>query len=101
VAAVAARVVMRDDMIEEARVALGAVAPVPLRARGCEALLAGQRLDGEQPPAGGLLARAARRAAEEAQPISDLRGSADYRRRLVAVLAERALVAAAARARAA
>jgi CO/xanthine dehydrogenase FAD-binding subunit len=76
----------------EARIALGSVAPTPLRARAAESLLRGQR------PEGSLLARAAERAAAEASPISDVRGSAWYRRRVTPAIVRRALETAAARA---
>jgi carbon-monoxide dehydrogenase medium subunit len=78
--------------IAAARITLASVAPVPLRAEKTEA-----RLTGERPDAG-LFAEAARIAAGEAQPISDTRGSADYRRELVEVLTRRALEACAAEA---
>ena len=71
--------------IASARITLASVAPVPLRAAGAERRLAGER------PSPSLLAEAARIAAGEAQPISDTRGSADYRRHLVEVLVRRAL----------
>ena len=65
------------------RVALAAVAPVPLRVAAAEELL-------DRDPAGGLhdAAEAARAAA---RPITDLRGSAEYRRDMVGVLVERAV----------
>ena len=72
-------------VIAEARVALASVAPTPMRAP-----LAEQRLVGERPTLA-LLEEVGRRAAHEARPISDTRGSADYRRSLVAVLTMRAL----------
>ena len=68
-----------------ARIALGAVAPVVLRARAAEAMLEGQRLTAE------LVAAAAARAAGEASPIDDIRASAAYRRHTVQVLARRLL----------
>lgn len=71
--------------IEKARVALSAVAPTPLRARAAEECLEGA------PPDPELFERAARLAQEAASPISDVRGSADYRRHLVRVLVRRAL----------
>lgn len=58
-------------------IALGAVAPTPIRAPQAEALL----LDNPLTP--DLVARAAQKAADEATPISDLRATADYRRSLV------------------
>ena len=76
----------------EARLVLGAVAPVPMRASRAEALLAGRELTEE------LLAEAGALAAEETRPIDDVRASAAYRRAMVAVLARRALAAAAQRA---
>jgi xanthine dehydrogenase FAD-binding subunit len=57
--------------------ALGAVAPIPLRARRAEALLEGRALDEA------LAEAAARAAADEAQPIDDVRASAWYRKELV------------------
>jgi carbon-monoxide dehydrogenase medium subunit len=72
-------------LISQARLALAAVAPIPLRARRAEAVLEGQR------PTEELIHRAAGEAAGECHPISDVRGSADYRRHLVAVLARRTL----------
>ena len=76
----------------EARIALGSVAPTPLRARAAESLLRGQR------PEAALLAQAAERAAAETSPISDIRGSAWYRRRVTPAIVRRALEGAAARA---
>jgi carbon-monoxide dehydrogenase medium subunit len=68
------------------RIALGAVAPTPIRARHAEEWLKGQPLEPK------LVDETARIAAnEDAQPISDIRGSADYRREMVYVLVKRAL----------
>jgi CO/xanthine dehydrogenase FAD-binding subunit len=83
----------QDNRIERARIALGAVAPTPIRARQAEALLEGNTAD--EP----LFARAAETAASEASPISDVRGSAEFRRHLVRVMTERCLHEAARRAR--
>jgi carbon-monoxide dehydrogenase medium subunit len=82
-----------DGAIADARLALGAVAPVPLRATAAEALLSGQTLTDE------LLREVSAAAAQEAEPIDDLRASAEYRRHLVAVLTQRALRGAWARAK--
>jgi len=74
-----------DGPIRQARVVLGAVAPVPLRARKAEKALIGQRA-GES-----LFAKAGDAAAGDSKPIDDFRGSARYRREMVAVLTKRAL----------
>ena len=92
VAGVAARVDLSDGKICKARVVLGAVAPVPMLAVAC-----GEALVGEA-PSEGLFAGAADVAGGEARPITDLRGSMEFRRELVKVLTLRALREAAARA---
>jgi carbon-monoxide dehydrogenase medium subunit len=71
--------------IAKARIALGAVAPTPIRAYKAEQLLQGSMVTPE------LLAEAAAMAATETSPIGDLRASADYRRKISAVLVRRAL----------
>ncbi|MGD8395611.1 MAG: xanthine dehydrogenase family protein subunit M [Candidatus Eiseniibacteriota bacterium] len=92
VAAVAARLTIEDGIVSDARVVLGAVAPVPLVASDCARTLVGQ------PPGDAVFADAAARAAAEARPITDIRGSAAYRQELIRVLAQRAFTEAAARA---
>ena len=82
-----------DDTIVEARLALGAVASTPIRAKAAEALLVGQILTDEMLQAVGTA------AAQEAKPIDDLRASAEYRQHLVKVLTQRALHGAVARAK--
>ncbi|MEE9263747.1 MAG: xanthine dehydrogenase family protein subunit M [Vicinamibacteria bacterium] len=67
------------------RVAFGAAAPTPLRGEKTEAFLEGRLLDED------TIAAAAGIAQEEVSPISDVRGSAWYRRELVRTLTERAL----------
>ncbi len=81
-----------DGTIQRARVALGAVAPTPLRVPEAEALLEGQALTAD------LLAEVGRVAAAASRPISDVRASAEYRREMVAVLTRRAVRQAAERA---
>ncbi len=92
VASVAARVVLAAGRLEHVDVVLGAVAPVPLPVEACSRLLVGKALDEE------LLEQAGQAAAEAAQPITDIRGSMEYRREIVAVLTRRALSEAVARA---
>ena len=74
-----------DGSIADARVVLASVAPTPIRAPAAESKLMGEK------PSGALFEEAGRLAAKDARPISDTRGSADYRRTLVAVLTARAL----------
>jgi CO/xanthine dehydrogenase FAD-binding subunit len=85
VVGVAAVLTLASGRIERARVALGAVAPAPMRARQAEAALEGQA------PTDEVFARAAEAAAEECSPISDVRGSAEFRRHIVRVMTERIL----------
>ena len=67
----------------DSRIALGAVTPVPFRAQLAETSMRGEALT----PA--LLERVGELAAEAVHPISDIRGSADYRRAMVAALTRR------------
>jgi aerobic carbon-monoxide dehydrogenase medium subunit len=77
-----------------ARVALGAVAPTVLVVAEAAAALVGSRGETE------ALTRAGEAASHAARPISDKRGTADYRRRIAGVLVRRAAAAAFERARA-
>lgn len=85
VVGVAVRLAKKNGKINEARVALGAVGPVPFRAEKTEALLAGQTLTTE------LMLEAGEMAAGECVPIDDIRGSAWYRKRMVKVHVRRNL----------
>ena len=67
------------------RVAMGSVAPTPLRARHVEAALEGKPLDAA------TIAAAVEAAAEDAKPIDDVRASAWYRGHLVKVFVEEVL----------
>ena len=71
------------DVIKDARVSLAAVAPTPIRSPKAEAALQGQPISDE------VIARAGAGAAEDARPISDVRGSASFRRHLCDVLTQR------------
>ncbi len=77
---------LNDGRCEMARVALGAAAPMPLRALSAENELCGGPLTPER------IERAAWLAAEEAKPIDDVRGSAWYRRQMVEVMTRRGLM---------
>ena len=79
-----------SGVIVGAKTTLASVAPTPLVATQAQRVLIGSK------PSLALFAEAAAVAAREARPISDTRGSADYRRHLVAVLTRRVLAACAA-----
>ncbi|MEJ2068303.1 MAG: xanthine dehydrogenase family protein subunit M [Deltaproteobacteria bacterium] len=76
----------QGDTIQNARIALGAMAPTPIRALQAEAVLTGKA------PTQDLMEEAAEWSVEAVQPISDERGSAEYRIRLAKVLTRRTLV---------
>jgi carbon-monoxide dehydrogenase medium subunit len=79
--------------IVESRIVLTAVAPIPVIAGKAAGHLTGK------PPSEDLIREAAQIARQEAGPITDIRGTADYRSVLVEVLTRRALQEALARAR--
>jgi CO/xanthine dehydrogenase FAD-binding subunit len=64
---------VKRDVVEEIRIAVGSVAPVPLRLSQTERVVKGQRVN----PA--LVLRAKRTAIEEIRPIDDIRSTAAYR----------------------
>ena len=82
---VAVTLTLDGSVCRDLRIVLAAVAPTPMRAKTAEALLRGQAIDAAS------MAAAAQAASAEARPIGDVRGSADYRRQMVAVLTRRAL----------
>ena len=81
------------DTIEQARIALAAVAPTPVAATAAAEFLAGKPADESTFNHAGELARQA------ARPISDMRGTAEYRTHLTGVLTRRTLQSAVERAR--
>jgi carbon-monoxide dehydrogenase medium subunit len=74
-----------NGKVREVRIVLGAVAPVPLRARQAEGLLTGKL------PDDALLDRVSETCASESRPIDDFRATAAYRREIVKVLSRRVL----------
>jgi xanthine dehydrogenase iron-sulfur cluster and FAD-binding subunit A len=85
VVSIAAVVRREGHTIVDARVSLGSVAPVVVRAAAAEAYLVGSELSDD------VIEKAATLALEAAAPIDDLRGTADYRRAMVRTLVVRAL----------
>jgi len=76
----------KKQICNDVRIALGAVAPTPLRAKRAEEVLKGKALVDDD-----LIENAANLASEESKPIDDIRSSAEYRREMVKVLTNRAI----------
>jgi carbon-monoxide dehydrogenase medium subunit len=92
-AAVAAQVTLEGDNCKTVGIGLTNVGATPIRATRAEKALQGK------PVSDANIDAAAAIAAEEAEPVDDLRGPADYKRSLIRVLTGRALRLAIARAR--
>ncbi len=92
VVGVGSQVTVANGVCTKARIALAAVAPTPVHATAAERALEGQALTPQK------IEEAATLAVEAARPISDQRGSAEFRRHLVRVLTRRTLTTALARA---
>jgi|SRR5208283_5359929 len=92
-AAVAAQVTLdANSVVQKVGIGLTNVGPTPIQAKKAEDLLRGKKLDEAS------IRQAAQLAADEAQPSSDLRGPAEYKKGLIKELAKRALARAAERA---
>jgi carbon-monoxide dehydrogenase medium subunit len=72
-----------DGICQDVRIALGASAPTPMRAKQAEEVLRGKKITDA------LLKKAGEVASNEAQPISDIAASEEYRRELIKVLVPR------------
>jgi len=75
-----------EKVCKDARIALGAVAPTPIRALKAEEVLLNKEINED------LAAEAGRVASQEARPISDIRASEEYRREMIGVLTKRAIM---------
>jgi CO/xanthine dehydrogenase FAD-binding subunit len=95
IAGTAALVSLEDGVCKNVKIALSAVAPIPMRAVKAEEILKGKPLNDK------LIEQAAQMASTEADPITDMHASDEYRRELVKVLVSRATKMALERAQAA
>jgi carbon-monoxide dehydrogenase medium subunit len=91
-ASAAVQLTMEGDVCKDAGIALGCVGLTAIRARDAEAALRGQRITDKTTSAAMEAARAV------ADPQTDMRGSADYKRTLAGALVKRAIDIAARRA---
>ncbi|WP_214659210.1 FAD binding domain-containing protein [Candidatus Formimonas warabiya] len=85
VVSVAAGVEIEAGRIKEVNIALGSVAPTPVRAEQVEAFLAGKEISLK------LLEEAAEKVNEDISPIGDVRASGEYRKMVAPVIVRRAL----------
>jgi len=88
VVGVASQLTLANGRCTKARIALASVAPTPVRALAAERTLEGQAITPQ------LIEQAATLAIEAAKPISDQRGSVEFRKHLVRVLTRRTLTTA-------
>jgi len=72
-------------VVTKARIALASVAPTPVRAYAAEEFLEGTKIDAD------AIDKTADLAVDSAVPITDVRGSAEYRKELIRVLTKRTL----------
>ena len=80
-----AKVTLDGDRCTDARIVVGACAPVPLRTKDAEKMLIGQELTDD------VIRNAAQKASEETSPIDDVRATAAYRYKVTTVITIRAL----------
>jgi carbon-monoxide dehydrogenase medium subunit len=85
VVGVGAVVVQDKGIVQNVRIALGAVAPTPMRAKRAEDMIKGEKVRTD------TVLKAAVTASAESEPIDDHRASAEYRRMMVEVLVKRAM----------
>ena len=78
---------VKESIVHDPQITLGAAAPTIIHAKGAETYLDGKPLDET------VIAQAAEMVEQAARPISDVRGSADYRAYMMGVIAKRALTA--------
>ena len=82
----AVKIVRDGNLVQDARIALGSVAPTPFRAVNAKTALVGESFSPE------LAEHVGRIAAQEISPISDVRATREYRQRVAAVIVRDALL---------
>jgi CO/xanthine dehydrogenase FAD-binding subunit len=86
IVSVAVLVRLGEDVCDDAKIALGSVAPTVFRAKRAEQVLVGKRITDE------LAGEAAQAAMEESRPIDDIRGYAVYRAKTVLSITRQAII---------
>jgi len=98
VASAAVMVKIENEHCTDASVVIGAVAPTPVLCERTNKTIIGKKIE-ELTRDSNVMKQAVELASEDSSPIDDIRGSADYRRSLVKVLVQRAILKAVGRAR--
>ncbi|GAI62777.1 unnamed protein product, partial [marine sediment metagenome] len=75
---------VRENKIAQVRIAMGSVAPTPIRLTVVEGFLENKEVNSN-----GLIEEAINKVREEVDPISDIRASAEYRRYVSGILFKR------------
>jgi len=83
-ATVALTLEVEKDKVADVRIAMGSVAPTPLRLIKVEGFLKNKKIDDE------LIEEAVKKVREEVKPIGDVRASAEYRKYISGILFKRA-----------
>lgn len=79
----AVRIKMENGQCEDIRIVLGAVADKVFRAKAAEEVMRGEKITDA------VIEEAGKRAGQEAQPITDVRSTSEYRMQMISVLAKR------------
>lgn len=79
------RVDMDSGNCKDVRIAMGSIAPIMVRVKESEKLLAGQKITDD------LLEKVAKSVSKEIQPIDDVRSTAEYRRHVGGIIVKRAI----------
>ena len=85
VASIAVNLEVRENKIAQVRIAMGSVAPTPIKLTVVEEFLKNKEVNNN-----GLIEEAINKVREEVDPISDIRASAEYRRYVSGILFKRA-----------
>ncbi|MBU4510951.1 xanthine dehydrogenase family protein subunit M [bacterium] len=84
IASLALNLEIKQNKIIQIRIAMGSVAPMPIRLTGVEEFLRNKEIKN------GLIEEAVNKVSEEVNPINDIRASGEYRRYIAGILFKRA-----------
>ncbi len=90
VASSVALITIENNVCVDAKIVIGAVAPTPFISENASKYLTGQKVSTLINDSG-IIEKAGEMAASDSQPLTDIRGSAQYRKHLVKVLVKRTI----------